>query len=257
MVEGPQSTYMANWIRKKFKNHVLENIQIVSGRYKKHGKPKRFLSFKSQLPMKLTNVSKKGKVLFLTFENQWTIIVKFGMTAWFSMEEETPNVIFEFKDSNLYFKDLRQFGTLTFTNDQKVVQKELDKIAPDILESVDYQDIQKRIERVGTKTLDVILMDQKLVVSGIGNIIKSEILYDSKISPMRKAKDVSKEEWKRIFHSAKKICKKVLSNLIKNKDEFQGVIRVYEMEKDPKGNPVSEYRSKDGRSTYWVPAIQK
>jgi formamidopyrimidine-DNA glycosylase len=112
------------------------------------------------------------------------------------------------------------------------------------------------MESFGEKSLDVILMDQKMLVSGIGNIIKSEMLYDAKISPKRKGKEVSDQEWKRILQSGKRISKKVLSNLEKEKDEFQGILRVYEMEKDPKGNPVSDFRSKDGRSTYWVPNIQ-
>ncbi len=251
MVEGPQASVMAKWVKRKYKNQLLKNIKILKGRYKKRI-PKNFTSFQNSLTLRLLDVIKKGKVIFLFFENDWVVIVKFGMTAWLSDKEEDPNVIFDFGNKKLFYKDIRQFGTLTFTKDPILVLNELNKLAPDILdEQIQFRDIQDRIS--SNKSMDVILMDQKLVMSGIGNIVKSEILYDAKIDPRRKGSDLSEDEWKRVFQSAKNISKKVVKNIENNKDDFEGVIKVY----GKNDSQIQKYNAKDGRVTFWVPNFQK
>jgi formamidopyrimidine-DNA glycosylase len=255
MVEGPQATHQANWVRRRFKNKKLDKVQIIKGRYKK-SKPKNLFLFEQDLPLVLKDIVKKGKVLFLIFEKGWVVIVKFGMTAWLSAKEDEPNVIFDFGQQKLFYKDIRQFGTLTFTKDPMIILKEIDKIAPDVLDkSTNFEQIKDRIQ--SSKSMDQILMDQKIVLSGIGNIMKSEILYDAKINPKRKGKDLSEDEWKRVLSSSKKIAKRMLNNLQKNKEAFSGVIKVYEQETDKSGNRIENYLSRDGRRTYWVPSIQK
>ena len=59
------------------------------------------------------------------------------------------------------------------------------------------------------KNIKNFLLDQKFV-SGIGNIYASEILFLSKIHPLKSAKDLTKSECKKII----KNCKKVLNNAI-------------------------------------------
>ena len=201
---------------------------------------------------------KKGKVIFLFFEKDWVVIAKFGMTAWLTDEskEQNPNVVFDFGDKKLFYKDIRQFGTLTFTQDPLLVLKELNKLAPDILDDkIQFKDILNRISSY--KPMDVILMDQKIVMSGIGNIVKSEVLYDARIDPRRKGSDLTGEEWKRVFQSAKKISKKVVKNIESNKDDFNGVIKVYGKNEDKNGNKIEKYNAKDSRVTFLVPGLQK
>jgi formamidopyrimidine-DNA glycosylase len=255
MVEGPQATYQANWIKKRFKNKTLESIEIVKGRYKKNP-PKNITNFQNLFPLRLKDIVKKGKVIFLFFEKDWVVIIKFGMTAWVSDEESDPNIIFDFGKDKLFYKDLRQFGTLTFTNDSTFILKEMDKIAPDVLDpSTNFESIRENIS--SNKSMDQILMDQKIVLSGIGNIMKSEILYDAKINPKRKGSDLSVQEWKRVLYSAKKIARKIFSNIQNDKQDFLGVMKVYDKKIDKLGHRIKSYKSKDGRTTYWAPSIQK
>lgn len=54
-----------------------------------------------------------------------------------------------------------------------------------------------------------ILMDQD-IVSGIGNIYSDEILFISKIHPLKKVEDLNNEELKIVFDSIKKILKKAV-----------------------------------------------
>ncbi len=253
MVEGPQATSLSKWILKKYKHLVLQKVSILKGRYRKHGAPKNFKKFQNSLPLKLKDGLKKGKVIFLFFEKDWTLIIKLGMTAWLEDDPKDANVEFDFGTKKLYYKDVRQFGTLTFTNDPLLVLKELNRIAPDILDS-NFNEIQDRMEI--DSPIDQVLMNQKLVVSGVGNIIKSEMLYDAKIDPRRKSNQLSMEEWKRLFESGKKISKKVFNNIQSGTEDFYGVIKIYDKDKDPFGNTIENYVAKDGRRTYWVPRVQ-
>jgi hypothetical protein len=81
---------------------------------------------------------------------------------------------------------------------------------------------------------------------GIGNIVKSEVLYDAN----------SDREWKRLYNSSKKITNKVYNEILKMSfSKFKKFIN-YQQEKDPMGNKVRRYESKDGRVTFWVANIQ-
>jgi len=261
MVEGPQSSYLAKQILKRFKNKKLQQAKIRKGRYKKHSL-KNWKEFQNDFPLILKDVYKKGKVLFLFFTNGWTMIVKFGMTGlfYFDQKDADADIVFDFENGPLYFFDQRHFGTITITKDGDLVINELEKIAPDILDKrITFSDVKDRIQSINPNaTLDTVLMDQKMFLSGIGNIIKSEVLYDAKISPVKQVKNVSEQEWKKLFSSSKKITNKVYNEIVKNSEnEFFKIQKVYQQEKDPKGNKVERYESKDGRVTFWVPNVQK
>ena len=64
------------------------------------------------------------------------------------------------------------------------------------------KNMKKKINE--NKPISQILMDQKHV-SGVGNYIKSESLYISKISPHRKLKDINEDELKSLFNAIKKV----------------------------------------------------
>lgn len=260
MVEGPQTSYLSKRISKRFKNQNLTKVEIKKGRYKSHAL-KNLKSFQQDLPLKLKDIYKKGKVLFLFFD-PWTIIVRFGMTGWFYFDEKEVegDIVFTFANQRkLIFDDVRHFGTLTITKDADQVLSEMEKIAPDILDQkITFQDIRDRLQNLPKESnIDSVLNDQKLLLSGIGNIMKSEILYDAKISPKRKVKDISDKEWKRIYSSARKITNKVYKEIEKGSaNEFLKIQKIYQMESDPKGNPVERFIAKDGRVSFWVPQIQ-
>jgi formamidopyrimidine-DNA glycosylase len=273
MTEGPEASYLAQYIYKFFKNKKLKNIIIKSGRYKHHGPPKNFSKFKLRLPLTLINVYKKGKVIFLFFQDNWTIIIKPGMSGWFFKQSDQPelmksyNITFEFSNEDLYFSDFRNFGTLTFTNDIQLVINEIDKLAPDILDiSTTFNTILERLvylkpnDKIQEMLIEDALMDQTLILSGIGNIIKSEVLYESKISPMRKLKSLSEKDWHNIFNASKNISNKILKHLNKKGFDLEGYFKlrhIYKKDKDENGYKIHTRTSKYGRKTYWIPEIQK
>jgi formamidopyrimidine-DNA glycosylase len=275
MTEGPEATFLADMIYRHFRGKRLLRVRILAGRYKTHGPGRGFLAFQRLLPLRLTDVYKKGKVIFLFFESGWCLIAKMGMTGWFYRGAETeegkgrplhrsnPNVAFDFEGGEeLLFADFRNFGTLTFTNDVLAIVEEMDRLAPDVLNPyTTYEDIRSRVgEAKPTLSIEQALMDQTLLMSGIGNILKSEVLYEAGVSPRRKVKDVVEAEWRRIVSAAKKVSRKTLAVLEgrkgEDREEYTGIRQVYDRERDPDGNRVLSYRAADGRTTFYVPSVQ-
>lgn len=263
MPEAPEISYIRDYITEYCKGDNLMSVEILKGRYKKHGVPENYKDFKSYLPLKLLKVEKKGKVLFLYFENNWCIISKLGLTGWWYVDDDeptwktvTPNIVFQFKKVTLYYTDQLSYGTLIFTHDQAVIDKELHKLAPDI-EAVNLKTFLEQVVKK-QKTDGLIedaIIDQHKFVSGIGNYLKSEILYHAKISPLRSVHSLSAADWKEIFKSAKSVIKKIYKN-VNDEHAYMDTMKVYQKEVDPLGNKIHKHKTKEGRTTFWVPSIQ-
>ena len=94
------------------------------------------------------------------------------------------HLIFAAPEANYtaYFCDPRKFGSCYLSNDLA----DLDALAPDALLCVDTDVIEKDIlpsltdQRLGIKA---ILLDQKRAVSGVGNWIADEVLYQCEMHP--------------------------------------------------------------------------
>jgi formamidopyrimidine-DNA glycosylase len=274
MPEGPEASFLAHYINKHFQHETLTNINIVKGRYINHGPPPNFSSFVRALPLKCTNIDKKGKVIFFHFEKGWCLISKLGMSGWWytpgnepDWKPVSPNVNLKFgRNKDLLFSDTRNYGTMTITQDPAIIQEEYDKLAPDILQkSTNVNGFHSRLTVLQnkpsfqTKLMEDVVMEQKLLLSGLGNYLKAEVLYAAQISPLRKVGDVTLEEWTKFFKCAKTISRKMYDILLsaESGNKYLGAMKVYHHSFDPYGNPVHTHSSKTGRTTWWVPAVQK
>jgi formamidopyrimidine-DNA glycosylase len=192
------------------------------------------------------------------------------MSGWWFFDDDSPewlpkyqNVIFNFENKKLIFTDFRNFGTLIFTNDLQLLEYEINKLAPDIIDkTTTFKVIYDRIDNLTlfqkNQRLEDIIIDQKIIVSGIGNYLKAEILYDAKINPLRKINNLTKEEWKSIYHSIKKIIIKMLKALKSNDpNKYMNSMKIYSRKVDQFGNKIKTHKTKTGRTTYYVPQIQK
>ena len=109
-------------------------------------------------------------------------------------------------------------------------------------------------------------MDQS-VVAGIGNYVKAESLYLSQISPHRTVESLSEAEVFRLNNAVQAVLKEAYKRggaSIQTYKDFDGKegqysrkFAVYNQKKDPYGNDVHKDKTEDGRTTHWVPAIQK
>lgn len=256
MPEAPEVAYLVHQLS-KLKGSSLEHIHIEKGRYQKHGPPHGYSTFIQELPLTLLNVQKKGKTILFYFENDWILVSKLGLQGWWYSDKKpkwfsgSPNIEFRFENKILYYHDPVSYGTLEFTH---IFQ---DSLAPEF-ETVSYKDLMKRLslkKNLLKKPIAEALMDQHGLVSGIGNYLRAEILYNAKISPKRFVHSLSTEDWKQFIASGKKVFQRQLKNL-GNVETYLTHMKVYGKKEDPFGNPVETYKTKDGRMIHWVPMVQ-
>ena len=110
-------------------------------------------------------------------------------------------------------------------------------------------------------------MNQK-IISGIGNYLRSDILWLSRISPFRKVKKLSEKELESIYNNSRKLTwenydlkKGIKNKIIQKKDifpsNFNRIFFVYMCEKDIYDNPVIVENLNGDRKIYWCPKYQK
>ena len=132
-----------------------------------------------------------------------------------------------------------------------------------------YVDTDLFLDRLNKKpkwSIAKALMNQS-VVSGIGNYLKAEILYASKISPHRLCQDLTRKEVELIAEKSFEITNASYQSggatILTYRDEndekglYSRRFMVYNHKTDPEGNKVIKETTTDKRSTYWVPEIQK
>ena len=119
-----------------------------------------------------------------------------------------------------------------------------------------------------SKAIKTLLLDQT-VVSGLGNIYADEVLFASKINPLRKANELNDEELQSILDNSKII----VLNAIKNggttirsytsslgvEGRYQSNLKVYKKEGLPClvcGNKIQKMKI-NGRSAHYCPVCQK
>ena len=164
----------------------------------------------------------------------------------------------------LAYRDPRRFGRLEWQTD-KSLSGILRTTGPDILE-VQPGDFEKSL-RASQRSIRTILLDQK-VVSGIGNIYVSEILFESGIHPDRKGTRITGAEARRILESSAIVLKRAIdrggSSIHSFKDAYgeeggnQSQLKVYGLDGSPCQSCKSPILKKEagGRSSYFCPRCQ-
>lgn len=278
MPEGPEVRITTDFL-KKYIGKYLYNISIKSGRYEKNKEIPGWL-YHNQTS-KLIDVNCKGKFIYFTFQQgkkEFYLFSTLGMTGMWSdkvlkhsrvslsfleKEDDDPNLDL----LELYFNDIRNFGTLKFSADKKELTKKLNSLGPDILaKDVTILEFINRFNKKPNITIAECLMNQS-VISGIGNYLKAEILYNSHISPHRLIKDITNLEWIALhFNSTVQIRRSyklggatIATYRQPNGEEglYNRRFAVYNQDTDPLGNKVIRETTADKRTTHWVPNLQK
>ena len=159
----------------------------------------------------ITKIDRLGKYLIFFNSKDYALILHLGMTGFFRIENsynhrKHDHIIFSFKDKKLIFNDVRKFGFMKIYLQEKVfLSRHLKKLGPDPLsKEFSYSYFRKNLKR---KTNIKNLLMNQYFVSGLGNIYCSEILFDSKISPVREIGSLKDQELQRIIFSTKKILR--------------------------------------------------
>ena len=231
--------------------------------------------------MKCLEVKSKGKLIYFEFENGWYLICRLLMSGGWFLEKAPKHNHFEMvysiksgkgnKTKSVWFVDPRHFGTLKWTNNKSVLEEVLNDIGPDLLNDKDKISGEDYLNKMknsknGKKKIAVVLMDQS-VFSGVGNYLKSEILYEAKVSPHAIINNIPDEKILEIFKiTLDKITTSYKSGGASVRDysdirgqegKYSFTFAVYKKKTDPLGNKVKMEKTKDGRTSHWVPELQE
>jgi len=268
------------YLLKKFLKKNYKDKTLVSFKFNENSKfnkkpPKGLDHFQKHLHLKLTNIKRKGKILILIFDDKWWLCIHFGLHGFLRTNKKDNNRILEnydnssknihgvFKFTNdviLNFVDRTGFGSsFNFFNNKTDFDKYLEKYAIDILDKdFTLKKFRENVKKIQVKKLKkselcTILLKQEYLCSGIGNYMKCEILYDSKLSPYRSINHLDSSMIQNLYESILKITEINIQANGRPLDQFQ----VFMKKKDRKGNDVIKEKTPDCRGTYWVREVQK
>ena len=269
MPEGPEVRRTVDGLTDHFLNKEIKGLVFHSGRYKKKDFTG-YLDMCEDLPKLVTGVGCKGKFIYFLFADGSSLWNTLGMSGyWSETIGKHPRAILATVDNHtMFYNDMRNFGTFKYVNFQEDLDKKLASIGPDLLsEDVSLSQFKEALLRGkrADKPISQLLMDQA-VVSGVGNYLKAEILYSTKISPHRVCKDLCEDEFQSLLCASKSIMKLSYESggaTIKNyrdpsgkKGVYTRRFAVYNQKTDPLGNAVVRERTADKRTTHWVPQLQ-
>jgi formamidopyrimidine-DNA glycosylase len=295
-----------DFLKKNMKNKYIKSISILKGRYKTHKPFDLYYKIRNNLPLKVLDIKTKGKFMYFILEHNFYIFSTLGLRGGWAYKLNNSkkvgdykfpklldyiskdnyekyhktsinnlNVEFKLKGLNkiVYYYDSLSFGTLKVIDNKEELEKKLNQIGPDIMDdtttiSIFIKQITKKNNL--NKYIGNVIMNQK-VISGIGNYLRSDILWLSRISPFRKVKDLSEKELELIYNNSRKLTwesydlkKGIKNKIIQKKDifprNFNRNFFVYMCEKDIYDNPVivkTLYEGSVERKIYYCPNYQK
>lgn len=179
-------------------------------------------------------------------------------------------------DKTIVFYDILNFGTLKATDNPADLEKKLKELGPDMMEdTTTFEIFKKQITKGTNKTKPIgnVIVNQKLI-SGVGNYLRADGLWMSKISPFSNVEDIGDKEMELLYKCLRALMwgdynykegvkKGIISNnvdKIKLPNDYQRDFFVYRQDKDINGKTVKKTELFDGsqkRFIHWVEEVQK
>jgi formamidopyrimidine-DNA glycosylase len=161
----------------------------------------------------------------------------------------------------LWFKDQLHFGTLKLVNATELERK-LGELGCDVLVGLGKEGAlspsqwESLCAKRASWTFPKLLMDQKSI-SGVGNYLKSEILFKARISPHRLISSCGDDELERVYEAVVTIPRWALETKLRMGLAIRGRfnMKIYR-KKIVEGFVVKREKTSDNRTTHWVPELQ-
>lgn len=221
--------------------------------------------FSDAIDYPLKKITCKGKWFFIQFEGFW-ITAHHGMGGHWTDQKKKGDNNYHLK---LYFGDVEKIGdkskirnlTKIYLNNTRFgkfeiltneeVKEKMDGIAGGFIG--DYilslkEWINSLAKFTDRKMLHGIWLDGGKVCSGIGNYLRSEIMYEAGLHPATKLGDMNEQDRIRLYQ----IAKKVTERFYNGPKEW----KVYGQPIDPEGRKVVKYK-KSSRHIWFVEEKQK
>lgn len=251
MPELPEVQTVVNQLNRKI---VGKKIVRFASDWRKQIFPSYSVFARNVRCAKVIGVRRFGKHIVIDLDKGYSIAAHFKMTGHFLMKDERNRQsraftedsrnkyihhIITFTDgATLEFSDMRKFGWMRAVKTAEVESLPsiatlgIDALSP----KLNIKHFQELLSRKKERPIGVVLLEQN-IISGIGNIYRSEALFLAGILPTRLIKNIKPVEWKKLLSAIKTIlCKSMKMRGTSDSDfrdtdglagGFQRVLNVY------------------------------
>lgn len=219
MPEGPEILYWQVLLEKKLAlKYKFESINSYTN------KP---IIIPKDFEGKILSVGCKGKLLWIEVsstnkEKKYYMHIHYGITGWIQFEKPESYIKFEFilknikteEKLNLFVEDKRRFSKI-FIYDEKQHIKTINKLGIDIFEnSFSFNNFKTIINNKDTMVAPLLLKQE--IFCGIGNYIKNEVMYISKLKAKIKTSELNDEQIKELYTNILFVSYSNLVEMLKN-----------------------------------------
>ena len=286
MPELPEVEIVKQSLNKIVKFKIIHNV-LVNNRNLRFKVPENFENYLKK--KKIIKISRRSKYIIFELFFERYLLIHLGMSGTihlsinnkkkntnlsFYQKKDLPikhnHISFFFNKFEIIYNDPRRFGFVKIFKTKVDILNYFSKLGPEpFYKSFNHVYLKKKFKD-SIKNIKNFLLDQTLV-SGIGNIYASEILFMSRINPKKKVKDLTIGEIKKIVTKTRLILKQAIKkggssirdfkNIIGSKGNYQKEFKVYAREHYP--CPTKGCKSKitkiniNNRSTYYCKTCQK
>ena len=163
--------------------------------------------------------------------SKWHIKLNNKRTCWFSSENDSSK--------------------LRFTKSKKIVECQKAKFGIDVLSSeFSLRKFKLIINEYGNLNITIFLTTDS-IIAGIHSSMKSRVLHNAGISPLRKVQELKDQEIEKLYQAIRVIGGLLANNVSLDDEDFLGVnMDVYSDSK------IKKIKTPDGDITYWNPHTQ-
>lgn len=278
MPEGPEIRRMAFCLNERLKDLTCEFVFINrKNKFHKDGKfhksPFNFIKIDENfsyinLARTCINISSYGKKIIFDFDDI-LMISSCGMDGnWGFREKNFSGLMLRFQNGNdVFYDDSSRKGNFSVvykgSEEHIYVMKD---VGPDLsFDSTNYEIFKSAItnKRIKNKPLCEFLMEQERL-SGIGNYLRAEIMYLSRIDPMRKLSSLDESNLEILFGVTKFLLNESYQKngltIATYEDPYgiQGTYETYCYMKnfDKNGFKIETFKDSKGRTVHWCKETQ-
>lgn len=164
--------------------------------------------------LKVHEVRRRGKFLLIDLDpyllvSHLRMEGRYGLYATTDSVEKHTHVILHFDDdTELRYKDVRQFGTMDVLPKQQIGSfTPLLGMGPEPLEDTFTPKVLRELVDGRNRSIKAVLLDQH-AIAGLGNIYVDEVLFRARIHPERMAGTLKKVELDRLFEAIRTILQR-------------------------------------------------
>lgn len=271
MPELPEVETFARSLAGRLTGRRVSSSRLVFAPLLRSGPPRALESLRGR---RIERLGRRGKYLLLQCQGGLTLVFHLKMTGRFlfvpehSQPDRHTRLILSFSglDSDLHFRDVRKFGRL-----YAVPTRDLEALP--VIAGLGPEPLDLGLEEFralvrGRKgRLKSLLLNQSFV-AGIGNIYADEILFRSRLHPLRSTASLTPDEARQLWLSMKAVLKRAIerggSSIRDYLDSegrpgrFQQSHRVYGRKSLPcvRCRRPIERRVIGGRSSFFCPSCQ-